>query len=153
MSSSKAFSLTCPPVSYLAKTGSQILSSCLALEKSHYQIEVVSQGTVAQSITIPASALHLLAEALTQIASGNAVAIVPIKRELSTSEVAELLNVSRPYLVELLESRKIPFRKVGTRRRVLYEDVMAYKRHIDAQRERTLAELAAQAQELNFGYE
>jgi len=136
----------------LAQVGGQVLSSCLAIGQHHYQIEIKPEGTTAQSLTIPASVLHLLAEALTQIASGNAVKIVPIKPELSTSEVAELLNVSRPYLVELLESGKIPFRKVGPRRRVLFEDVMAYKKRIDSQREQTLAELAAQAQELNMGY-
>jgi excisionase family DNA binding protein len=137
----------------LAQLSVQAVSSCLAIGQSKYQIEIKPEGTTSQSLTIPASALHLLAEALTQIASGNAVKIVPIKPELSTSEVAELLNVSRPYLVELLESGKIPFRKVGPRRRVLFEDVMAYKKRIDAQREQTLAELAAQAQELNMGYQ
>jgi hypothetical protein len=55
--------------------------------------------------------------------------------------------------VGLLESGQIPFRKVGTRRRILFEDVMTYKQNIDIQREQTLAELAAQAQELKMGYE
>ena len=84
---------------------------------------------------------------------GNSIEIVPIKKELSTSEAAEILNVSRPYLVNLLESGKIPFRKVGTRRRVQYQDVMAYKNQIDEARRQTLASLAAQAQELNMGYQ
>jgi excisionase family DNA binding protein len=132
---------------------SQILLSCLNSEDSHYRIEVVSGETAGQTVTIPASALRLLADVLTQMASGHAVKIVPIKQELSTSEAADLLNVSRSYFVGLLESGKIPFCTVGTRRRVLYEDVIAYKSQIDAQREKTLAELAAQAQELKMGYE
>jgi excisionase family DNA binding protein len=137
----------------LTQFSHDVLSSYLTTAQSHYQIEVMSEEATAQTITIPASALHILAEALSQISLGNAVKIVPIKREFSTSEAAELLNVSRPYLVGLLESGQIPFRKVGTRRRILFEDVMTYKQNIDIQREQTLAELAAQAQELKMGYE
>lgn len=81
------------------------------------------------------------------------IKIVPIKQELSTSEAADLINVSCRYFVELLELGKIPFQQVGTCRIVLYEDVIAYKNQIDAQREKTLAELTAQAQELKLGYE
>jgi excisionase family DNA binding protein len=62
------------------------------------------------------------------------------------------LQVSRPYLVDLLESGKIPYRKVGIRRRVLLQDIIDYKNQIDAARMQTLAELSAQAQELNMGY-
>ena len=67
-------------------------------------------------------------------------------------EAADILQVSRPYFVELLESGEIPYRKVGTRRRVLTQDVINYKNRIDAARMETLAELSAQAQELNMGY-
>lgn len=137
----------------LASKSRQILASSLNSKNSHYTIEVKSDGNKSATVTIPAAALRLLVETLAQMAQGNAVSLVPIKKELSTSEAADLLNVSRPYLVDLLESGKIPFRKIGPRRRVLLEDVMAYKNQIDAQREQTLAELVAQAQELNLGYE
>lgn len=106
-----------------------------------------------ETITLPRDVLPQLAEILNHIAQGNEVKIVPIKQELTTSEAAEILNVSRPYLVDLLESGQIPFRKVGVRRRILSQDVMAYKQQIDMKRKATLTELAAQAQELNMGYE
>ena len=102
---------------------------------------------------MPISVLPQLTEILNHIAQGNEVKIIPIKQELTTSEAAEILNVSRPYLVDLLESGQIPFRKVGVRRRILSIDVMAYKKKIDAKRKAALTELAAQAQELNMGYQ
>lgn len=105
-----------------------------------------------ETITLPTSVLPQLTEILSQLAQGNSVKILPIKQELTTTEAAEILNVSRPYVVELLESGKIPFRKVGVRRRILSQDLMAYKQHIDANRRLVLAELTAQAQELNMGY-
>jgi excisionase family DNA binding protein len=102
---------------------------------------------------LPGHALNLLLEILTEMSKGNAITVMPIHAELSTQETAELLNVSRPYLVELLEQGKIPFRKVGTHRRVLAKDVFIYKQRIDAERLQALEELTAQAQELGMGYE
>lgn len=69
-------------------------------------------------------------EILTEMSKGNAIAVMPIYAELSTQETAELLNISRPHLVELLEQGKIPFRKVGTHRRVLAKYVFDYKQYI-----------------------
>ena len=104
------------------------------------------------TVDLPQELLPLLVEVLGQLANGNGVRVVPIHAELTTQEAADILNVSRPFLVKLLDDGHIPYRKVGTHRRVLYRDLHEYKQRIDRERERTLDELTAQAQELGMGY-
>lgn len=115
-------------------------------------IKLMKEGRGGDVLTIPASALHLLAVILHQMALGNAVTIMPVHAELTTQQAADILNVSRPFLVNLLEEGAIPFRRVGTRRRVLARDVLRYKQDIDERRLKVLEELAADAQKNNMGY-
>jgi excisionase family DNA binding protein len=112
------------------------------------QIDFHDDKGAVRAVRIPTSALRLLLEVLTEIGQGNAVSIIPIHAELTTQEAADVLNVSRPFLVQLLEQGDMPFHKIGTHRRVRYQDVIAYKKRIDAERRKALDELTAQAQEL-----
>ena len=102
------------------------------------------------SIKIPAQAAHLLVQILDEMSRGNAVKLIPVHAELTTQEAADLLNVSRPTLIRMLDEGKIEFHKVGTHRRVPFKSALAYKRQIDAERKATLAELAAYDQELGI---
>jgi excisionase family DNA binding protein len=137
----------------LAEASSRVLATYVKSGESLCQIRVIREDDATQDVTIPSGAFELLVEILTQMARGNAVTLTPVHAELTTQEAADILNVSRPYLVKLIESKEIPARKVGTRRRVRYQDLMVYKQRIDEQRMNILDELAAQAEELNMGYD
>ena len=103
-------------------------------------------------LPLPKAVTPLLIHLLTEMANGNAVTLIPVHAELTTQEAANLLNVSRPHLVRLLEEKKIPFHKAGTHRRVKFVDLEAYRTRFEQERRAALSELAAQAQELGMGY-
>jgi excisionase family DNA binding protein len=103
-----------------------------------------------ETIELPASAVKMLVRILEEMARGNAVTLIPVHAELTTQEAADMLNISRPSLIQLLDDGKIDYRKVGTHRRVRFEALMRFKRGADAERRAALDELAAYDQELGI---
>jgi excisionase family DNA binding protein len=103
-----------------------------------------------ETLRIPAPAVRMLVRILEEMARGNAVTLIPVHAELTTQEAADMLNISRPSLIQVLDEGKIEYRKVGTHRRVKFESLMAYKRKADAERRAALAELAAYDQEIGI---
>src|SRR5215471_12313922 len=112
------------------------------------RLQFQSRTGALQDVPLAPLAFKLLVEILKEIAAGNAVSIVPLRKEVTTYEAADILNVSRPFVIGLLEKGEIPFRKVGAHRRVPLSALLEYKRKTDAIRDEALDFLAVQAQEL-----
>jgi excisionase family DNA binding protein len=117
------------------------------------EIKTVSMTVEGRQIEVPALVYQMFLRLLTEIAAGNAVTLIPYHSELTTQQAADILNVSRPYVVKLLNQGKIPFRKVNRHRRIRFDDLMEFKRSRSAQREADLLELMAEGQRLGMGYD
>ncbi len=141
-----------PDDTRLAQEASRLLARMRGKIKGNVRLGIQSENEPEETVAIPLSAFRLLADLLTEMARGNAVTLIPIHAELTTQQAADLLNVSRPFLIEQLEKGTIPYRKVGKHRRVLLQDLMAYKQTMDRNRLKALDELSSQAQELGMGY-
>ena len=135
----------------VAQDSSRRLAGLESKGQKFLGIRVESDGE-GETIPIPASLFRMLTDILTNMARGNAVTIVPLHAELTTQEAADILNVSRPFVIQQVEAGKLPHRMVGTHRRILFADLLEYKRKDDAERLKVLAELTREAQELGMGY-
>ena len=144
--------LKAPEEVLLAKESSRTLSSLIESKEKIQIIYVEDDRGNRHQVNLPASALKLLTEILSELGSGNSVQVFPLHAILTTQEAANLLNVSRPFLVKLLKQGEIPYHKTGSHRRLALTDVLAYKENIDEKRSKTLDELVAISQELGLGY-
>ena len=131
----------------LARESSQLLRR---LVKANRPLRFTALGGQEETVEIPASAADLLLRLLNQMAQGNAVTLIPIHAELTTQQAADILGVSRPFVVKEIEEKRLPARKVGTRRRVMFGDLMSYKQRSDESRRRALDRLAALDEELGL---
>jgi excisionase family DNA binding protein len=133
-----------------AKVFSRTLSKFASTDRA--QLSIKGANGEADDIILPGHVLQILLDVLSEMSKGNAISLIPHHQEISTQEAAKLLNVSRPFLVGLLENGEIPFRKVGAHRRVKLTDVLEYKDQSDAKRLQALNELTALSQEEGMGY-
>ena len=134
----------------LARSSGQSLARLI--RKSRPLTLKVTDADQEQPIELPPGAVLLLMDILEAMAAGRGITLIPENAELTTVQAADVLNVSRPFLIKLLEEKALPCRKVGAHRRIRMEDVMAYKARIDADREAVLDQLVAEAQEHDMGY-
>lgn len=113
-------------------------------------IEALGEVGTQDALVIPRATVVMFAQILDLLAQGHGVQIIPKEVELSTQQTADALNVSRPYLIGLLESGRIPFRKVGRHRRIRFDDLMDYKRQDDLSRRVAADKLAEFSEDLDL---
>ncbi|MEH2434465.1 MAG: helix-turn-helix domain-containing protein [Nostoc sp.] len=118
------------------------------LSVKDFQAKLV--GANGERINIPEPIYQVLLQVVQAMASGKAISIIPQQQELTTQQAAEFLSVSRPYLIKLLEQGEIPHIKVGSHRRVRFDDLMNYKQQRDVKRDQLLTELTQISQEAGF---
>ncbi|MDF5734976.1 MAG: helix-turn-helix domain-containing protein [Nostoc sp. S13] len=118
------------------------------LSVKDFQAKLV--GANGEKINIPEPIYQMLLQVVHAMASGKAISIIPQQQELTTQQAAELLNVSRPYLIKLLKQGDIDYIKVGSHRRVRFDDLMKYKQQRDTKRREGLKELTQFLQDEGF---
>ncbi len=138
--------------SRIARASGRKLAAIPGSRRKNIRLRIESHGGKSQQVELPPGAYGALVKLLAEMSKGNAVALTPIHAQLTTQQAAELLGVSRPFIVKQLTAKKIPYRLVGTHRRILLKDLLAYGRRTLAAQHGALDELAKQAQELNLGY-
>ncbi len=136
----------------LAKMCGRELSALLETKATAQKVSITDKEGMAHQVDVPVSALKLLVEVLTCLGEGNTMNLIPVCAELTTQEAADLLNMSRPTFIKLLDEGTIPYHRSGNRRKVKYTDVMQYKTEIDRRRLESLEALSALDQELGMGY-
>lgn len=134
----------------LARVSGQRLAAHLG-HADGLRLEVRSDSA-SEELILPPSALRLLQSILNELGQGNAVTLTPLRAELTTQQAADLLNVSRPHLVKLLDEGAMPSHRVGSHRRVRLSDLLAYREEWHAKRHAALDELTALSQDLEMGY-
>lgn len=133
-----------------ATRGQRELATWLSTQLETQKITIQDANNIARQIELPTSALKMLVSILGELAAGNAVQVVPVHAELTTQEAANMLNVSRPHLVKLLEEGHLPFHRTGRHRRVLFADLMHYKEQRDRDSMQAMQALTDQGQELGL---
>lgn len=135
----------------LAKSSiSQIRQAASAIK--HDSFATIKFQDQRSFLRIPKKAFHLLVAILNNMAEGKSITLIPSDTEISTQQAADMLNVSRPHIIKLLENEVIPFKKVGTHRRIQLKHLIEYEKQLKENRKQKLDFLAEQAQELNLGY-
>jgi excisionase family DNA binding protein len=133
----------------LARETSRILAARMQ-DTDPMELRILDHDTPEETLKLPVPAVRLLLRILEEMARGNAVTLIPLHAELTTQEAADMLNISRPTLIQFLDEKKIKFRRIGTHRRIPFEAVMEYKRKMRAERQKAIDEFVSHNEELGI---
>jgi len=135
-------------VEFAARTARRI-HDYLETHQDKDLLEVKVEGDDSEVLIVPRAGAAFLAQVMDAVARGGSVAVIPYDAQLTTQQAADLLNVSRPYLIGLLEAGKIPHTLVGRHRRIAFQDLMNYKRNADQAARAAADELSVLSQDLS----
>ncbi|MCD1653026.1 helix-turn-helix domain-containing protein [Halomonas meridiana] len=135
----------------LAKLSSRELAAYVETAAASQQVAISDKEGRLHQVEVPVSALRLLVDILIELGDGNTVKLIPVHAEMTTQEAADMLGMSRPTLIKILDEGHIPYHRSGNRRKVKYKDVMHYKQAIDNKRLQALNELSELDQALGLG--
>lgn len=140
-----------PQEAEIARTSRNALAALnLSDEQGEIHVHLHTNDNQDAQLILPYAAAQLLLNVLKEMAKGNAISLVPIQAELTTQQGADLLSVSRPFFIKLLEDGKIPYRKVGSYRRVKAQDVLAYIKEYQQTATEAMREMVAESQALGL---
>ena len=144
----QAVELPTPQDIALAKESSRALAKYA--DQDRVTLKITGEDGQSEDIILPGHIMAMLLKISTEMSQGKAISLIPINAELTTQEAANMMNVSRPHLVKLLEQEALSFHKVGTHRRIYLKDLLAYMEDNDKARRQSLDDLAALSQELGL---
>jgi excisionase family DNA binding protein len=144
----QAVELPTSQVIELAKESSRALAKYAGQDQ--VTLKITGEDGQSEDIILPGHIMEMLLKISTEMSQGKAISLIPVNAELTTQEGANMMNVSRPHLVKLLEQEVIPFHKVGTHRRIYLEDLITYIDEKSKARNKALDKLAALGQELGL---
>ena len=136
--------------SRVAEESGRRLAKYLDRSKLTVNVAVQENGKPGETVAVPMAAFRLFTDILNAMARGDAVTLIPLHAELTTQQAADLLNVSRPFLITLLEGGKLEFHKVGTHRRVRFRDLMKFKNEFEERSRQAMDSLIEESQLLNL---
>jgi excisionase family DNA binding protein len=139
-----------PDTEVLAAHEASRVLEALAGAKASVRVQIVGAGSEVTTLDVPPSAVRLIRSLLKEMGEGKALTLVADDAEITTNQAADLLHVSRPYVVGLVEKGELPARLVGKQRRLPLKAVLAFKKETQAKRQKTLSELVAHDQKLGL---
>ena len=144
-----------PPISPEEAEMARVAQRCIMAALDHsraVQITLTTDKGEHPTVAVPPAALKLIGQVLGAMSEGRPIMLIPAQQEFTTVEAAHFLNVSRPFVIKEIEAGRLPYRMVGTHRRIAFEDLVAYGKKMREKQTAALERMAENARELGLEY-